>query len=64
MNMAGDSLARGAKSATFGPAKSVSQDKWDAAFEDFDPEEFLKKPNPVLETDPKAERSLVQTGIK
>ena len=27
--MAGDSLARGARSATFGPAKSVSQKKWD-----------------------------------
>ena len=29
--MAGDSLARGARSATFGPAK-VSQKKWDAIF--------------------------------
>ena len=29
--MAGDSLARGARSATFGPAK-VSQTKWDAIF--------------------------------
>ena len=29
--MAGDSLARGARSATFGPAK-VSQAKWDAIF--------------------------------
>lgn len=27
--MAGDSLARGARSATFGPAK-VSQERWDA----------------------------------
>ena len=31
--MAGDALARGAKSATFGPAK-VSQAKWDAIWED------------------------------
>lgn len=32
--MAGDSLARGAKSATFGPTKSISQIKWDAIWND------------------------------
>lgn len=31
--MAGDILARGAKSATFGPAK-ISQAKWDAIWAD------------------------------
>ena len=39
--MAGDSLARGAKSATFGPTKNVSQAKWDAIFPPDDP-----KPEP------------------
>jgi hypothetical protein len=32
--MAGDTLARGGKSAVFGPAK-VSQEKWDAVFADY-----------------------------
>ena len=36
MVMAGDSLARGARSATFGPAKSVSQKKWDSIWEEAD----------------------------
>lgn len=31
--MAGDSLARGAKSATFGPPK-ISQERWDAIWAD------------------------------
>ena len=31
--MAGDILARGARSATFGPAK-ISQEKWDAIWAD------------------------------
>lgn len=34
--MAGDSLARGAKSATFGPAAKISQAKWDAIWADED----------------------------
>ena len=33
--MAGDSLARGARSATFGPAK-VSQKKWDEIWKEAD----------------------------
>lgn len=33
MNNGGDVLARGGKSAVFGPAK-VSQEKWDAIFND------------------------------
>jgi hypothetical protein len=31
--MAGDTLARGGKSATFGPARGISQEKWDAIWE-------------------------------
>lgn len=41
----GDTLARGGKSATFGPAK-VSQEKWDAIFNDMtivDKKETKKK---------------------
>lgn len=38
----GDRLARGWPSATFGPAKDVSQKKWDEAFEEFDLEKFMK----------------------
>ena len=35
MTQGGDALARGAKSATFGPAK-VSQKKWESIWEDAD----------------------------
>lgn len=39
----GDRLARGASSAIFGPNDGkITQAKWDAAFADFDPEEFKK----------------------
>lgn len=38
MTQGGDALARGAKSATFGPAK-VSQKKWDSIWAD-EPKEF------------------------
>ena len=41
--MAGDSLARGARSATFGPAK-VSQTKWDAIFGGYESETPAAKP--------------------
>jgi hypothetical protein len=37
--MVGDRLARGAKSATFGPAK-ISQSKWDAIWE---PEQTIQE---------------------
>lgn len=40
--MSGDRLARGARSATFGPKAKISQDKWDAAFEDFDSQKYLE----------------------
>ena len=39
--MNGDALARGAKSATFGPAK-VSQKKWDKIWEDESPKSEVK----------------------
>ena len=34
--MSGDVLARGGKSATFGPAKAVSQKKWDEIWKEID----------------------------
>lgn len=41
--MPGDSLARGAKSATFGPAAKISQERWDAIWaEDKKSEDFHK----------------------
>jgi hypothetical protein len=61
LKMRGDSLARGARSATFGPVAKVSQSKWDAAFEDFDPETFRNKE--TAETDPDAEKAKVKVGI-
>jgi len=38
----GDVLARGGVRAQFGSVKTVSQDKWNAAFDDFDPEKFRR----------------------
>jgi len=39
----GDVLARGGVRAQFGSVKQVSDDKWKAAFDDFDPEKFRKE---------------------
>jgi hypothetical protein len=40
----GDRLARGAASAIFGPNDGkITQEKWNAAFEGFDPEKFKKE---------------------
>jgi hypothetical protein len=40
----GDRLARGATSAIFGPQDGkITQEKWDAAFEGYDPEEYKKE---------------------
>jgi hypothetical protein len=39
MNNGGDALARGQRKAQFPPAKTT-QDKWNDAFADFDPEKF------------------------
>lgn len=41
-NNGGDVLARGGVRAQFAPAQTT-QEKWNAAFDDFDPEEFKKK---------------------
>jgi len=42
MNGGGDILARGARSAVFPPAGAkVSQEKWDAIFDDYDPKNEL-----------------------
>jgi hypothetical protein len=38
----GDRLARGASSATFGPNGNITDERWRAAFEGFDPEDFKK----------------------
>jgi hypothetical protein len=62
--MAKDSLARGARSATFTPNKNVTQSQWDAVFEDFDPDAFRKRKGIETIPDPNAERCLVHTGIK
>ena len=59
--MRGDALARGAKSVNFGPVAKVSQSKWDAAFEDFDPETFLNREKET--PDPDVEKSKVKVGI-
>lgn len=56
-----DALARGARSATFTPNKNVPQSKWDAAFDDFDPDAYRAKTEP--ENDPGAEKSKVKVGI-
>jgi hypothetical protein len=44
--MAGDTLARGGKSATFGPAK-VSQDKWDKIWEEDKPKPQAESTKPA-----------------
>ena len=59
--MRGDALARGARSATFTPQKNESQSKWDAAFDDFDPDKFLNKEEQT--PDPNAEKCKVKVGI-
>jgi len=41
----GDVLARGGVRAQFGSVKQVSDDKWKAAFDDFDPEKFRRDAN-------------------
>jgi len=38
----GDVLARGGVRAQFGAVNQVSDDKWKAAFDDFDPEKFRR----------------------
>jgi hypothetical protein len=43
MNSGGDVLARGARRAQFGPAKDVSQSKWDSIFEDYIPDSEKEK---------------------
>jgi len=48
--MNGDALARGARSATFGPAEKVSQEKWDAIWaDDADDVEVIKDKEPKNE---------------
>ena len=47
--MTGDRLARGARSATFSPAK-VSQEKWDAIWADEKPVEEKPVTEPTKET--------------
>jgi hypothetical protein len=51
--MAKDSLARGAKSASFGSMSHISQSKWDAMFE---PETPATDPAPVQKTEPTPEK--------
>jgi hypothetical protein len=42
----GDKLARGARSATYlTTEKAITDEKWNAMFEDFEPEAFTKKEN-------------------
>ena len=42
----GDKLARGAVSATYlTTEKAITEKRWNAMFEDFDPEAFQKKEN-------------------
>lgn len=50
--MVGDILARGAKSATFGPAK-VSQAKWDAIWAEKPIEKSKESEKPTSESDKK-----------
>jgi hypothetical protein len=56
-----DALARGARSATFTPNKNVTQAKWDAAFDDFDPDTYRNKTEEG--SDPNAEKCKVKVGI-
>ena len=42
MSNGGDVLARGGVRAQFGSVKQVSEDKWKAAFDDFDPEKYRR----------------------
>ena len=44
--MAGDVLARGGRSATFGPATNISQAKWDSLWAD-EPEEKDSEAEPL-----------------
>jgi hypothetical protein len=46
---AGDRLARGAVRAQFTPNIVVPDKKWNAAFDDFDPEKFKKEGMPKVE---------------
>jgi len=42
----GDRLARGANRATYSTTEGgITQDKWSAAFDDYNPEEFRSAPN-------------------
>jgi hypothetical protein len=38
----GDKLAKGAARAQFPSSSSVAQEKWDAAFGEFDPEQYRR----------------------
>lgn len=47
-NNGGDVLARGASRAQFRPmGENISQEKWNAMWEDYDPTEYAKQPNPA-----------------
>ena len=53
-NNGGDQLARGAKSATFGPAAKISQAKWDAIFGTDEPQEPKKKSKEIEKSNGKS----------
>jgi hypothetical protein len=40
--MPGDALARGARSATFGPAAKITQEKWDAIWAEEPKDDFYR----------------------
>lgn len=50
----GDKLARGARRAIYlvRDEATIAQEKWDAMFKDFDPEEFKKKGMPKVKGTP------------
>ena len=60
MTQGGDALARGAKSATFGPAK-VSQKKRDDIFGEYEPKIVAEKP---ITKDSSAFEKAARTGKK
>lgn len=39
-NTGGDTLARGGVRAQFNPSRTTTQELWNAAFDDFDPEKY------------------------
>lgn len=63
MNGGGDQLARGARSAIFGPARGISQTRWDAMWLPEEPENPQKQ-EPEFISKSQQNRITIQRGEK